>query len=171
MARKTTKHRRLLPALLAAAALAATLTALVSPGEEVIVPAPYFPEYKVFIERTGAKILPVPTATDPGELTRQLEELRIRVLQEQNHLTGVIGTWSGFLTSTGDNAEILRSAANLALQLDQVRDTALEIEHLAETTGDTRAWLTELSRYITICNEHHATLINELKVRRRGNAA
>ena len=37
----------------AAAALTASLTALVNPGEEVIVPAPYFPEYKVFIERCG----------------------------------------------------------------------------------------------------------------------
>ena len=34
----------------AAAALAATLTALTTPGDEVIVPAPYFPEYKVFIK-------------------------------------------------------------------------------------------------------------------------
>lgn len=40
----------------AAAALTASLTAVVSVGEEVIVPAPYFPEYKVFIERTGAII-------------------------------------------------------------------------------------------------------------------
>ncbi len=34
----------------AAAALTCTLTAVVSAGEEVIVPSPYFPEYKVFIE-------------------------------------------------------------------------------------------------------------------------
>ena len=40
----------------AAAALTSSLTALVSPGEEVIVPAPYFPEYKVFIERCGGVI-------------------------------------------------------------------------------------------------------------------
>lgn len=40
----------------AAAALTATLTAVVSPGEEVIVLAPYFPEYKVFIERCGGVV-------------------------------------------------------------------------------------------------------------------
>ncbi len=40
----------------AAAALTSTLTALVSEGEEVIVPAPYFPEYKVFIEKCGGII-------------------------------------------------------------------------------------------------------------------
>lgn len=40
----------------AAAALTCTLTAVVSPGEEVILLAPYFPEYKVFVEKTGAAI-------------------------------------------------------------------------------------------------------------------
>lgn len=40
----------------AAAALTSSLTALVQPGEEVIVPAPYFPEYKVFIERCGGVV-------------------------------------------------------------------------------------------------------------------
>jgi aspartate aminotransferase len=37
----------------AAAALTSTLGAVVTPGEEVVVIAPYFPEYKVFIERAG----------------------------------------------------------------------------------------------------------------------
>ncbi len=40
----------------AAAALTCSLTAVASEGEEVIVLAPYFPEYKVFIERTGAAV-------------------------------------------------------------------------------------------------------------------
>ena len=40
----------------AAAALTCSLTALVSLGEEVIVPSPYFPEYKVFIEKCGGVI-------------------------------------------------------------------------------------------------------------------
>ncbi len=44
----------------AAAALTSSLTALVSHGEEVIVPSPYFPEYKVFIERCGGVIREVP---------------------------------------------------------------------------------------------------------------
>ena len=44
----------------AAAALTSSLTAIVSPGEEVIVPSPYFPEYKVFIERCGGIIKEVP---------------------------------------------------------------------------------------------------------------
>ncbi len=43
----------------AAAALTSTLTALVTPSEEVILLAPYFPEYKVFTERCGGIIRPV----------------------------------------------------------------------------------------------------------------
>ena len=38
----------------AAAALSATLGAIACPGEEVILLAPYFPEYKVFVEAAGA---------------------------------------------------------------------------------------------------------------------
>ena len=48
----------------AAAALTSTLTAIVSPGEEVIVPSPYFPEYKVFIEKCGGIIREVPCDKD-----------------------------------------------------------------------------------------------------------
>ena len=39
----------------AAAALTTALNAICSEGEEVIVPTPYFPEYKVFIEKAGLK--------------------------------------------------------------------------------------------------------------------
>ena len=52
----------------AAAALTCTLTALLEEGEEVIVPSPYFPEYKVFIERCGAKIVEVPCKRDDFQL-------------------------------------------------------------------------------------------------------
>ena len=48
----------------AAAALTSSLTAIVSPGEEVIVPSPYFPEYKVFIEKCGGIIKEVPCDKD-----------------------------------------------------------------------------------------------------------
>ena len=44
----------------AAASLAISLTALLTPGDEVILLAPFFPEYRVFAERTGAKVVPVP---------------------------------------------------------------------------------------------------------------
>ena len=81
----------------AAAALAATLTALTTPGDEVIVPAPYFPEYKVFIERTGAKIVPVPTRAD---FSLDVEAIRAAITEKTaalivnspNNPTGVVYT-------------------------------------------------------------------------------
>ena len=44
----------------AAASLCIAFGALIEEGDEVIVPSPYFPEYKVFIEKAGGKIVPVP---------------------------------------------------------------------------------------------------------------
>lgn len=44
----------------AAAALCCCLNGLCNPGDEVIVFAPYFPEYKVFIEKSGASMKLIP---------------------------------------------------------------------------------------------------------------
>lgn len=44
----------------AAAALSCCFTAMTNPGDEYIVFAPYFPEYKVFIEQAGGKMVLIP---------------------------------------------------------------------------------------------------------------
>ncbi|MBQ9980813.1 MAG: pyridoxal phosphate-dependent aminotransferase [Oscillospiraceae bacterium] len=44
----------------AAASLTITLNALINPGDEVVVLAPFFPEYRVFAETAGAKLVTVP---------------------------------------------------------------------------------------------------------------
>ncbi|MCD8307846.1 MAG: pyridoxal phosphate-dependent aminotransferase [Clostridia bacterium] len=41
----------------AAASLTITFNAILNPGDEVILFAPYFPEYKVFIEKAGGKVI------------------------------------------------------------------------------------------------------------------
>lgn len=43
----------------AAASLTISLTALVEPGDNVIAIAPFFPEYRVFVEKTGAEFVTV----------------------------------------------------------------------------------------------------------------
>ena len=43
----------------AAASLTCALHALLVPGDEVVVPAPFFPEYRVFIEKAGGVLVPV----------------------------------------------------------------------------------------------------------------
>ena len=52
----------------AAAALAISLAALTAPGDEVIVNAPYFPEYKVWIESAGCRCVEVPTTVPEFQL-------------------------------------------------------------------------------------------------------
>lgn len=43
----------------AAASLTVTLNSLINSGDEVIIPAPFFPEYRVFAENAGARVLTV----------------------------------------------------------------------------------------------------------------
>ncbi|MEE0955431.1 MAG: pyridoxal phosphate-dependent aminotransferase [Eubacterium sp.] len=55
------------------AALKAVLHALYDEGDEVIAFTPYFPEYKVFVETTGAKLVEV--STDPSTFRIDLDKL------------------------------------------------------------------------------------------------
>ena len=48
----------------AAGGLCGCLNGLLNPGEEVVVFAPYFPEYKVFIEKAGGKMRLIPADTE-----------------------------------------------------------------------------------------------------------
>lgn len=43
----------------AAASLTVTLNALINSGDEIIIPAPFFPEYRVFAENAGARVVTV----------------------------------------------------------------------------------------------------------------
>ncbi len=52
----------------AAASIAISLGAISCPGDEVIVPTPYFPEYKVWIETMGCSIVEVPTQVPSFQL-------------------------------------------------------------------------------------------------------
>lgn len=45
----------------ASASLAVMFHAVLEPGEEVVVPSPYFPEYAVFVRAAGGELVPVPT--------------------------------------------------------------------------------------------------------------
>ena len=52
----------------AAAGLAIAIAAVTDPGDEVIVVAPYFPEYKVFTESAGCTCIEVPARADDFQL-------------------------------------------------------------------------------------------------------
>ncbi len=80
----------------AAPELGAVLKALTVPGEEVLVMAPYFPEYAVFIANAGAKLVVVPPAPPTFQIPLKALEARITpktaavVLNSPNNPTGVI---------------------------------------------------------------------------------
>lgn len=82
----------------ASAALTATFGALVTEGEEVITIAPYFPEYKVFVEGAGGRLVSIP-AKD-GDFHLDLEKIETAInektaavlINSPNNPTGVIYT-------------------------------------------------------------------------------
>ncbi len=81
----------------ASSSIVITLTAALNAGEEVIVPAPFFPEYAVFIEEAGGVLVSVPTDEnfhlDLGAIGRAItEKTRAILLNSPNNPTGAIYT-------------------------------------------------------------------------------
>lgn len=79
----------------AAASLAILFKAILAPGEEIAVLAPFFPEYRVFIEAAGGKCAPIPTKEDFHLDMEALERgigrnTRAIVVNSPNNPTGVV---------------------------------------------------------------------------------
>ena len=82
----------------AAAALSIVMNAAMQPGDECLIIKPYFPEYSVYIERSGAKTVEV----DPEDKTLQLdienikaainEKTKAIVINSPNNPCGVVYT-------------------------------------------------------------------------------
>ena len=83
----------------AAPALTAVLTALAVPGAEVLTVAPYFPEYRVFIENAGAKMVVVPPDVPDFQIRLDGVEERITpntvaiLLNSPNNPAGTVYRW------------------------------------------------------------------------------
>lgn len=80
----------------AAASLTITLTALVEEGDEVLTFAPYFPEYRVFVEKTGARFAAVPSAEGTFQIDGEALDAAITpntkaiIVNSPNNPTGVV---------------------------------------------------------------------------------
>ena len=80
----------------AAAALCCCLNGLCNPGDEVIVFAPYFPEYKVFIEKAGASMVLVPPQVEDFQIDFAALEERLTprtkavLVNSPNNPSGVV---------------------------------------------------------------------------------
>ena len=80
----------------AAASLTITLNALLNDGDEVIALAPYFPEYKVFVENAGGKFVVAKTAEktfdiDFSKLDKALSpKTKAIIINSPNNPSGVV---------------------------------------------------------------------------------
>lgn len=90
----------------AAASLTVSLTALLHPGDEVILLAPFFPEYRVFVERTGASVVSVSCdqrsfQPDLRALSEAItEKTRAIIVNSPNNPTGAVLTEESILGLT-----------------------------------------------------------------------
>lgn len=75
----------------ACAAMAHAVRAVASPGEEIITFAPYFPEYKPYIEGAGVTLKIIPADTESFQINFDLLEQEIAVLiNTPNNPSGVV---------------------------------------------------------------------------------
>lgn len=80
----------------AAASVSCTLHAVTTPGDEVIVIAPYFPEYSVWVENCDAKLVEVPALPETFQLDIDAIEAAITertaavIIDSPNNPTGAV---------------------------------------------------------------------------------
>jgi len=79
----------------AAGALNVVLKAILDPGDEVLVLAPYFPEYRFYIENHGGRVVPVETderfQPDPARIRAAITpRTKALILNSPNNPTGVV---------------------------------------------------------------------------------
>ena len=104
----------------------------------------------------------LPDPPDEGATPQWLHELRELVVDERSRLANVLGTWSSFLASSSDNEALLIRIAQIAMQLDEVRDESLELEE-----GQTDASQATLGKKIDDCNDHFRSLVIAVEKRLR----
>ena len=101
----------------AAACLSACFTALIEPGDEIIVIAPYFPEYRIWIEFAGAVCVEVPAREDNFQIDLDALEQAITkktkavVINTPNNPVGTVYT-----------RETLEGLADVLVQAEQKFD-------------------------------------------------
>lgn len=95
----------------AAASLRITLGAVINPGEEVLTPAPFFPEYRVFAEAAGAVFKPV--LCDRETLQLDLEAIREAVTPKTRAI---------ILNSPNNPSGVVYTAKSIAALADILRD-------------------------------------------------
>lgn len=141
----------------ASGALAATFGAICNEGDEVIIPAPYFPEYAMGIGTAGASILPVQCLDDTFQLDLNAisasinEKTAAIVINSPNNPTGAVYP-----------REDLEKLADILLLKE--KEFGIEIYLIADepyreiTYGAEVAWLPEIYSRTIVCYSFSKTL-------------
>ena len=84
----------------ASSALAIILAALLSEGEDALVLAPYFPEYRIYVEQAGGRLIEVPCdadfQTDLDALEKRLTpKTSVLIINSPNNPSGAVLSESG----------------------------------------------------------------------------
>ncbi|QWT17694.1 pyridoxal phosphate-dependent aminotransferase [Collinsella sp. zg1085] len=142
----------------AAASLSCALNAVVTPAEEVIVVAPFFPEYRVWIEQAGVRMVVVPAQAE--DFTLNLDALASAIsprtaaviINSPNNPTGVVYTRE----QLSQLADILRAANNQ--RQEPIYFISDEPYRDLVSPGVEVPWLPELYEHTMVCYSYSKVL-------------
>lgn len=141
----------------AAASVSCALHALTTPGEEVIVVSPYFPEYKVWIETCGCTCVEVPAKPDTfrlsvGSILKAITpQTAAIIVNSPNNPTGAIYA-----------REVLERLANILHEVNAEREQPIFLiadEPYRELTyGDEVPWIPSIYEHTVVCYSYSKSL-------------
>lgn len=141
----------------AAASISCTLHALTSPGDEVIVISPYFPEYKVWIETCGCACVEAPAKPytfrlSVGSVMKAITPRTAAIIvNSPNNPTGAVYA-----------REVLERLANCLDEVNRTREQPIFIisdEPYRELTYSAEVpWLPEIYPHTVVCYSYSKSL-------------
>lgn len=141
----------------AAASVSCSLHALVNPGEEVVVIAPYFPEYAVWIEKVGARRVEVPADPTTFQLDVDAIEAALTdrtaaiIIDSPNNPTGAVYPRADL----GALADVLRRAS---AERDEPIYLISDEPYREITYGAEVPWIPSLYRETVVCHSYSKSL-------------
>lgn len=141
----------------AAASLTCTIHAITNPGDEVIVVAPYFPEYSVFIEKAGAVCVEAPAKPDTFRVSvgNVLEAITDKtaavIINSPNNPTGAVYA-----------RDVLERLARILNKKNEERENPIYIicdEPYRELTyGKEVPWVPSIYEHTIVCYSYSKSL-------------
>ncbi len=141
----------------AAASLSISFHALVNPGDDVIVIAPYFPEYRVWIETAGARCVEVLADTDTFQIDIEAVEAAIN-----EHTKAVVINSPNNPVGSVYSADNLRALADVLLERQAALHTTIYLiadEPYREITyGAEVPWVPDFYDRTLVCYSYSKSL-------------